>query len=156
MDTDEYRGTISASKAAVLMTARLGRVIRVDRLRQVLHDIRGGKGRADWRADWRVTPGDMDVLHGEILVRAAPWWRRSLVQSDRRAWVDGVLVRVPAGTPPWGQARGTRAGQALEGPAEWLPITEWPTGRIVGRLVLTDEVRDGYITYTRVAVPSED
>ncbi len=150
---DVSGGDISASKAAVLLTGRLDRVVTADRVRTVLWELRGGKGPPDATGEWRVTPAETDVLHGEILIRSAPWWRRGLAQSERRAWVDGVLVRVPGGDPPWARYRGTQAGQVLEPTATWLPISEWPTGRVIGRLVLSDEVREGYPVYTRVPLP---
>lgn len=159
MDTDEASRKITTRQAAVLATTALGRVITIQRLTRVLWELDGGTGKAGpgWRRG--LDSGEVDMLIADLRIRSAPWWRKMLVKGKLRAWVDGradvgggmvpMLVRLPAGDPPWTTAA---AAASVDAPTE-VPIVEWPTGAVLGRMVLTDEMRDGVPVYRREMYP---
>lgn len=146
---------ITLRQAAALVSARAGRKIGTRRLTAILEDVVERdpaivSAESDSGA-WACTPDGVDVLAGEVIRRTAPWTRRSLVVQGFRAWVDdGHGVRTLLLLPyAWHDDR--VVGEVGSIPLE-LPIVEWPTARVVGRLTSQGNADDGRPLYVRCDV----
>lgn len=124
----------------VLLRAKLGSGVRLGKVERVVAGLAkdgrltGPTGREAW-----ASPGDVDLVEGELRRMRAGWYARRNVRGDADVWLwagdgTGYVVRVP-----YERAWSTEQGEELEREATLIGCWEWPTARLTGVMVLVGE-----------------
>src|SRR5687768_16381085 len=80
---------ISTGQAAALLSERLGWVVTAKEVERVsLALAKSGRLTHDAGSRWEYSPGELDVLAGELWVKKATWRLRRAREGQFDAWVE--------------------------------------------------------------------